>query len=163
METFEEKLTLMLLDKGLLALVAGALAYFASRALERYRRNQAVTLELGKARAAAFLRVRTSLGACDFLVACLEVEGGGVDSDRYQRLLVQLETARTALWERLTQDFGLLDDEAGAAALKYQHALTASYLILSKGGSMREGGLAGELDEARRTLERLLPPLRPSD
>ncbi|MCY1022353.1 hypothetical protein [Pyxidicoccus sp. MSG2] len=163
MEPFWEKLILMFLDKGLLALMAGVFAYFASRALERYRRNQAVTLELGKARAAAFLRVRSCLGACDFLVACLEVEGGGVDSERSRDLLAQLETARAALWAQLTKDFGLLDDEAGAAALKYQRALTAGYVIISKGGSMRGGREEAELDEARQELERLLPPLRPSD
>lgn len=163
MDPFTQSLILALVDKGLLALVAVVFGYFVNKALERYKRNQAVTLELGKARVAAFLRIRSCLGACDFLVACLEVEGRDVDSARYRDLLAQLDTARAALWARLTQDFGLLDDAAGAAALKYQRALTASTLLLSQGRSMRGGPEEQELDDARQRLECLLPPLRPSD
>ncbi|WP_147443486.1 hypothetical protein [Corallococcus sicarius] len=51
----------------------------------------------------------------------------------------------------------------GAAALKYQRALTASTLLLSQGRSMRGGPEEEELDDARQRLECLLPPLRPSD
>ncbi|NNC01910.1 hypothetical protein HJC10_03455 [Corallococcus exiguus] len=63
MEPFWEKVLLLLIDKLLLAGAGAAIVFFFSRALERYKRDQAVTLELGKLRAQAFVRILSSLSS----------------------------------------------------------------------------------------------------
>src|SRR5690348_1792046 len=59
----------MLLDKGLNILVGGVIAYLFARSLERFRRIQSVSGELGKMRAKAVVDVFGKLAAADMTLA----------------------------------------------------------------------------------------------
>ena len=76
MNPFWDKLIWMVIDKVLLAGAGALIAYFAARSLERYRRDQAMVLELGKARAQAFARLMALLGEHAALIMAL---AGGVE------------------------------------------------------------------------------------
>lgn len=62
MDPFWEKVVLLVIQYGLLTLAGGGIALLSSIALERYRRHQAVVLELSKLRAQAFVRLISLLG-----------------------------------------------------------------------------------------------------
>jgi|GEM_PF-6307682 Ni,Fe-hydrogenase III large subunit len=55
METLRDKILLILIDKGLLALVATLFGFILARGLERYRRRQLVVGELAKLQATALI------------------------------------------------------------------------------------------------------------
>jgi len=63
-DPFSEKLILLVADKILLAGVGAFIAFMASKALERYRRNQTMIVEVAKRQATAFVDVFCGLTEC---------------------------------------------------------------------------------------------------
>lgn len=110
MDPFWDKLIWMLIDKLLLAGAGALIAYLAARALERYRRDQAMVLELGKFRAQAFARLMSLLGEHSAFVAAL---AGGLERTeenlRFLNSPERLAQLRQDLYTTIPRDMALLD------------------------------------------------------
>jgi hypothetical protein len=67
--SLRDELIKIVLDKFLFGLIAAGVSLYAARHLERYKRDQAMTLELGRARAQAFVKTYGILMAVLIMVS----------------------------------------------------------------------------------------------
>jgi hypothetical protein len=184
MDEFQQKLVLALVDKIPLLILAllGAFATFkASKALEAYKSAQAMDVELGKAKAAAVLRVLQALSECRFKSVRILTEAAAPDCDDaklmklstefledWRNLQGQLGRERMLIGEitgRIAHSFGCAASAVVTAAIEIRHARNASDTPES---ARNVAGAREELDDAMKEmeaaaflLERLMPSLNP--
>jgi hypothetical protein len=123
-DPFWEKIVLMLVDKVLLGLVGAGIAYIAALALERYRRDQAMVLELGKLRAQAFVRLMSMLGEHSLLFQQL-ASGQHLKENEAMRQVLQAraEKFRDEMMTAIPRELAVLDPELRKRIGAYVQAL----------------------------------------
>lgn len=114
----------ILLDKGLLALSGVIVSLVTALWVERYKRNEAVTLELGKARANALVFI---IGATREIELLLSTLGGATHADRQtperKNQLARLETVREELAQEGLRRISLMDRVLFDEVLSYMETL----------------------------------------
>jgi|GEM_PF-5968436 len=165
MDPFWEKVFFLVLDKGLLALAGGGIAFAAALALEKYRRQQAVALELGKLRAQAYARI---VGATGVVQAKLELRQkfARIQASPSARTTLEeeLRTALVKLYEVAANDAGMLDEDAVLVSNEYITALFDFDEMSGRGaeppGEAKDlAAQRARLKELRQKLVKYVPPL----
>jgi hypothetical protein len=156
-----------LIDKGFLAISGSIIAYVSARAIERYRRRQAVLLELGKIRAQAFIKVLSLLGEFHFLFdRLIKIEKTDENAAEIEALGARIQSITPELHNTIRRDLVLLDIEAGSILVAIGEQLFSldTHKLLS--GNLPKD----ELEKRSKKLKELwdavrshLPPLPKAD
>lgn len=160
MESLGEKVFLIFLDKTLLAVAGGGIAFFFSRALERYKREQAavlerykreqsVVLELGKLRAQAFAKILTALSSIHAIMNhALE-----------NRHLTEIPPEQLEIYDRLPNEAKKIHDAVldGIGLMdKHTRALFKDYISSFEEFQLEGNALAEmSIEELERKRERI--------
>ncbi|NTX07039.1 hypothetical protein [Myxococcus sp. CA040A] len=159
---------LLVIDKGLLTLAGGTIAFIAARALERYRRQQSVVLELGKLRAQAFARVLSAAAShayhVDQLIAAARTNAE--ESDKIRVLGKAAMDSALSIQDVALREAGLIDRKTGKIIQKYLVAISEIDVERMKKGGLTEEEATNRKDninELRDELHRFLPPLPRAD
>jgi hypothetical protein len=126
-DPFWEKVILIVVDKLLLAAAGAGIAYLSALAIERYRRNQAVVLELGKLRAQAYCRLLSFLGEQDWLISNLISQGRRTENNSavIDGFLARLDASIEEMNKSGARDIAFLDQELGGKLRAYNDMVHA--------------------------------------
>lgn len=184
MDEFQQKLVLALVDKIpllIVAIVAAVASLKASKVLEAYKSDQALYLELGKAKAAVVLRVLQALSECRFkcLRVLTEVRAENCDDEKVMKLVTEFHEDWTKLQDQLGRErmlvgsaFSTIAHSLGSAASDLttavvtirRHAISPAETPEALRGvaSARETivSAAKEIETATIVLESILPSLK---
>lgn len=162
MDPFWEKVILIVVDKFLLAVAGSGIAYLSAVAIERYRRNQALVLELGKLRAQAYCRLLGFLGEQAWLISTLLSEGRRTEknSGTIDGFLERLNSSVEEMNKSGARDIGLLDQSLGGRLRAYYEMVHAieKYGVAELSETEREERRK-KLSELREDVIAYLPPL----
>ncbi|MBZ4402443.1 hypothetical protein [Myxococcus sp. AS-1-15] len=164
MDPFQEKVVLLVIDKGLLAIAGGLVAFIAARALERYRRQQSVVLELGKLRAQAFTRLLGAISAYalhidEFLAVAHKIDIKHPSVEKHTQATM---AAASTLREIALKEGALIDRETGELINEFLTAAHPPSVERINAGPFSESELKerqARIRALRERLRRYLPPL----
>jgi hypothetical protein len=110
---FWEKVWLIVIDKALLAVAGGGIAFLSAVFIERYKRHQAVVLELGKLRAQSFARVVSSVWEFQSLLEVVLIAKRETPEEKaeFAAHLGRFSSALEEMMRSLRKDVALLDDD----------------------------------------------------
>jgi hypothetical protein len=150
----------ILLDKGLLALVVALFGFVLGRVLERYKRDQALVLELGKARSAAIIATYGILAKyrsrTDQLIVALTTQR---PPDELTRAAEGLDALHSELEDTISRHRFLLGEDFHQAAIEYANLQRDKADHVTKGD--REGLLKcqARIRELQHQVQGFLPAL----
>jgi hypothetical protein len=163
-DPFWEKVVLLAIQYGLLTLAGGGIAFISSLVLERYRRHQAVVLELSKLRAQAFVRLVSLLGEHQ---AVLHAVAGGLarteDNARYfEALKIRADQVYIEAFTSIPRDMALMDSKVRPRLRAYLNELYGLDGTKLKAAPLSATELEARKDKLRALRDAVLemvPPL----
>ncbi|MFL5345567.1 MAG: hypothetical protein ACJ8AT_12270 [Hyalangium sp.] len=160
MDPFWEKVVLALIDKGLLAMVGTGLTYLVTRAIEKYRRTQAMVLELGKARAAAYIRIISALTELQtYLDDYLIMDKSDPKSPKLAELSEKIAEVSAEVQKIVRRESALIEKEVGHEIDEYAQAIVRLKESVTTLTPAQFETRRASLREIRYRLLRYLPPL----
>ncbi|WP_147477299.1 hypothetical protein [Corallococcus sp. AB038B] len=112
-----------MIDKLLLAAAGAGIVFYFSRALERYRRDQSVSSELGKLRAQAFAKILAALSSNHMILTqALEHRHTAQIPDTDALLLARSKEQLERLRDVVLEGIGLMDKPVGTLFSNYATA-----------------------------------------
>lgn len=170
----EFNLLVLVLDKFLLAAVAGFGAFAISRAMERYKRTQALALELGKVRAEAIVRAARNLALLE--VKLWKVIGGALGTmalegtsaydmkslrERYGRQQTEIIDLANKVGGQVADDLVFLGDEQLAVSAYFATLNQISWALANQTQDPEHlRRLLRNVPRAREGLAAFFPPLQ---
>lgn len=160
MDPFWEKVVLILIDKGLLGVVGAGLTYLVTRAIEKYRRTQAMVLELGKARATAYIRIIGVLTELQTYVDdYLGMDKSDPESQKLAELSAKITEVSAEVQKIVRKESALIEEKVGYEINEYAQAIVRlKENVTTLAPAQLETRLAS-LRDMRHRLLRYLPPL----
>lgn len=164
---FWEKVALLVIDKVLLAAAGAVIAYIAAKALERYRRQQTVTLEFGKLRAQAFARALVLLTEYQLLLDRLLVTERTEEHEAAARPMTeQFQAMSKDFFSNMAREAALLDKDSGLLLMEYVAAIVSVDKARVMAGPLSPAEMEERKAKLRDIREKLLlhfPPLPRAD
>lgn len=164
MDPFWEKVVLLVIQYGLLTLAGGGIAFVSSLVLERYRRHQAVVLELSKLRAQAFVRLMSLLGEHQSVLDALAGALPRTEENAayFEALKTRADQIRVEAFTSIPRDAVLMDAKIRPHLRAYTKELYGLDATKIKAGPLSNTELEArreKLRELRDAVLKVVPPL----
>lgn len=159
METFVEKLLLLLVDKLALALVALIVGYFINRALVHYRSNQAIREEMEKQRVERVAPLWQELNALHYLVTHrYHLEGLTASEEELEKLKSEVTDKETTVILNARNNSFWLGRELFRKQMQYLESIRQLKDEINHfRAAVRSGGDIGARgEEMKKALERAM-------